>query len=153
MSDPSRRTGRLDAIWLKRGHGGPMDPTHAAVLDEHGLVGNADRGGRRAVTVIEREVFDRIRAELGEAVRPEMRRANLMISGLPLAESRGRRLAIGGCRIRVGGETRPCLLMDEEGLPGLQAALRPHWGGGIFGRVEVPGAIAVGDPVFWDDPA
>lgn len=151
MSAASRSTGRLEAVWLKRGHGGPMDPAETARLDENGLVGNANRGGRRAVTVIEREVFERVRAELGEEVRPEMRRANLMISGLTLEGSRGRLLAIGECRVRVGGETRPCLLMDEEGFPGLQAALEPRWGGGVFGRVEVPGEIAVGDPVFWAD--
>ena len=143
------RTGRLDAIWLKRARGGPMDPQERAVLDAGGLVGNANRSYRRSITIIEREVFDRLRDALSPAVRPVMRRANLMISGLPLEGSRNRILAIGAVRIRIGGETRPCELMDEEGYPGLQAALAPHWGGGAYGTVVIPGEISVGDPVRW----
>jgi MOSC domain-containing protein YiiM len=141
--------GRLEAIWLKRARGAPMDPQPSVVLDAGGLIGNANRSYRRSVTIIEREVFDRVRAELSDTVRPDMRRANLMISGVPLQESRGRLLAIGPVRIRIGGETRPCELMDEEGYPGLRAALQPSWGGGAFGTVDTPGEIAVGDPVSW----
>lgn len=147
--DAAAIRGRLEAIWLKRSHGGPMDPARRAVVDAQGLVGSANRGGRRTVTIIEREVFDRIRSELDPSVAPAMRRAGLMISGLPLEGSRGRLLAIGPVRIRVGGETRPCETMDEEGFPGLRAALSPHWGGGVYGRVEAIGEIAVGDPAHW----
>jgi MOSC domain-containing protein YiiM len=149
MSDSDPTPGRLEAIWLKRARGAPMDPQPSAVLDERGLLGNANRGHRRAVTIIEREVFDRVRAELSDRVRPDMRRANLMISGLPLEGSRGRLLEIGAVRIRIGGETRPCELMDEEGHPGLRLALQPGWGGGAYGTVERPGEIAVGDAVRW----
>jgi MOSC domain-containing protein YiiM len=141
--------GRLDAIWLKRARGGPMDPQSRVVLDAGGLVGNANRSYRRSITIVEREVFDRIRAELSDQIRPEMRRANLMVSGISLEGSGGRILSVGAARIRIGGETRPCELMDEEGYPGLRAALQPHWGGGAFGTVETPGEIAVGDPVRW----
>src|SRR5687768_7103562 len=130
--------GRLEAIWLKRARGGPMDPRSSVVLDAGGLVGNANRSYRRSVTIIEREVFDRVRAELSEQVRPDMRRANLMVSGVPLEGTSGRILQIGSARIRIGGETRPCELMDEEGHPGLRAALQPHWGGGAYGTVETP---------------
>ena len=146
---PVAATGRLEAIWLKRARGGPMDPQARAVLDAGGLVGNANRSYRRALTIIEREVFDRLRVELNPSVRPDMRRANLMVSGLPLEDTRDRILAIGPVQIRLGGETRPCELMDEEGFPGLRAALEPHWGGGAFGTVVIPGEISVGDPVRW----
>ena len=144
-------SGRLEAIWLKRARGGPMDPKSSVVLDAGGLVGNANRSYRRSITIVEREVFDRIRAELSDRVRPEMRRANLMVSGVALEGSGGRILEIGVARIRIGGETRPCELMDEEGFPGLRAALQPRWGGGAYGTVETPGEIAVGDPVRWAD--
>src|SRR5688572_11157820 len=109
MSAPEKQTaGRLEAIWLKRARGGPMDPRGSVVLDAGGLVGNANRSYRRSITIIEREVFERVRGELSDQVRPEMRRANLMVSGVPLEGSTGRILEVGAARIRIGGETRPC---------------------------------------------
>lgn len=147
-ADDAPPDGRLEAIWLKRGRRGPMDPVGSAVLDQGGLVGNANRSYRRAITIIERETFDRLRAELGDGVLPIQRRANLMLSGMRLEETRGRLLAIGPCVLRIGGETRPCELMDET-FPGLQRALEPGWGGGAFATVARPGTIAVGDAVRW----
>jgi MOSC domain-containing protein YiiM len=142
-------TGRLEAIWIKRVRGGPMDPQARAALDARGLVGNANRGTRRALTLVQREVFDRLRVELDPAVRPDMRRANLMLSGIDLRRSRGRLLAVGACVLRIGGETRPCEVMDERGFPGPRRALEPDWGGGVFATVHAVGEIAVGDPVRW----
>ena len=80
---------------------------------------------------------ERLRRELGEAMDPVTRRANLMVSGAPLAEGRGRVLEVGSCRILVGGETRPCERMDEA-LEGLREALQPDSGGGVFGVVLQP---------------
>ena len=115
-----------------------------------GLEGNADQGRRRQVTLIEREVWDRLMRELGGAVPPSARRANLMISGLSLAGERNRVLRVGGCRIRVLGETRPCERMDEA-FQGLREAMKAQWGGGSFGEVLEDGRIAVGADVGWDD--
>ena len=43
-----------------------MDPVPSAtLLATRGLVGNADQGRRRRVTLIEREVWDQLMAELG----------------------------------------------------------------------------------------
>ena len=44
------------------------------------------------------------------------------MSGVDLANSRGRVVRIGGHRIRVYGETRPCEQM-EDAAPGLRAAM------------------------------
>jgi MOSC domain-containing protein YiiM len=98
---------------------------------------------RRQVTVIEKEVFDRIRRYLPEA-EPRMRRANVMVSGVRLAESRHRVLRLGGVRIRLGGETTPCERMDEQ-CEGLRIALAPNWGGGAHGVVLDDGVVRVGD--------
>jgi MOSC domain-containing protein YiiM len=144
-------SGRLEAIWIKRAHRGPMDSVEAAELVAgRGLAGNADQGRRRQVTIIEQEVWDRLMRELGAAVPPNARRANLMISGLGLEGERDRILHVGACRIRVLGETRPCERMDEA-LLGLREAMKAGWGGGSFGEVLDDGRIALGAEVRWGD--
>ena len=142
--------GQLEAIWIKRSHRGPMDPVLSGTLVAgRGLVGNADQGRRRQVTLIEREVWDQLMAEVGGTIAPSARRANLMISSFPLAHTRDRILRIGPCRLQVSGETRPCERM-EEAWPGLRAAMGRDWGGGVFAQVLDDGEIAVGDVVEWE---
>jgi MOSC domain-containing protein YiiM len=143
--------GVLRAIWVKRAKRGPMDPRPAALLVAgRGLHGNKDQGGRRQVTLIEEERWAEALAELGAAVDPRARRANLLLAGLPLAGTRGRILAIGPARLRILGETRPCERMDEA-HPGLRRALAPPWRAGAFAEVLVGGEITVGDAVGWRD--
>ncbi len=144
-------SGSLEAIWIKRARGGPMDRADAArLVAGSGIEGNANQGGRRQVTIIEREVWERHTAALGVQLDPAARRANLMVSGLPLAGTRGRTLRIGACRIHIRGETRPCHILDDA-AQGLQDALREDWGGGSFGEVLDDGEIRVGDPVTFID--
>jgi MOSC domain-containing protein YiiM len=145
-------SGRLEAIWIKRARRGPMDSVARASLQAgRGLRGNADQGGRRQVTLIDRQAWDAVMEALGDSVEPAMRRANLLIGGLPLTASRGRILLIGDCRLRINGETRPCAQMDEA-RPGLRRALEPPWHGGAYAEVLDDGQIEVGAPVQWADP-
>ena len=144
--------GRLEQIWIKRAHRGLMDPATAAVLEAgKGLVGSANYGGRRHVTIISAERWAQLEAELGSEIDPSARRANLLVSGIELAETRNRVLRVGSCRLLIGGETRPCERM-EEAATGLQSMMRERWGGGAYGEVLDDGEIAVGDEVRWDLP-
>jgi MOSC domain-containing protein YiiM len=144
--------GLLVGIFVKRAHAGPMDSVEAAMLDDKGLVGNADRGGFRAVTIVSSERWNELMRSVGATLGPETRRGNLVLSGIDLENSRGKILRIGTCRLRVGGETRPCELM-EEAAAGLQDAMRSRWGGGAYATVVEGGPITVGDAVAWEEVA
>ena len=142
--------GRLEAIWSKRAHRGVMDPLpEARLVAGRGVEGSVDRSRRRQVTLLAREDWERALADAGARVEPAARRANLLVAGVALAHTRGRVLRIGECRLQIGGELTPCERMDEA-LPGLQAALRPDWRGGVFATVLTDGLVRVGDDVSWE---
>ena len=143
--------GRLDAIWIKRAHHGRMDAVPRAQLRAgRGIVGNAIQGGRRQVTLIDRLAWDLVNEDLRDDIDPALRRANLLIGGMSLLNSRGRTLRVGGCRLHINGETRPCALMEET-RPGLLQALSPPWRGGAYADVLDAGEIEVGAPVEWEE--
>lgn len=138
-------TGEIVNIWIKRAHRGVMDPVNEAQLVENrGLAGNADQGRRRQITIIDEAAWREAAAETGADVDPSRRRANVMLRGIPLADSRGKLLRLGACLVRILGETRPCEQM-EEAQPGLRKALSPNWRAGVFGEIVEGGSIRIGD--------
>ena len=138
---------QLEQIWIKRMHKGPMDPAERArVVAGKGIVGNANQGGKRQVTIVSSKHWEEVTAPLGEVPDPRLRRANLLVSDVDFVDSHGKVLKVGPVRIRIYGETRPCEQM-EMAAPGLQAAMRVPWGGGAFGEILDDGEIAVGDAV------
>jgi MOSC domain-containing protein YiiM len=140
---------RVEAIWIKRARRGVMDPVaRAMAIEGRGLEGNTGLSRFRQVTLIEREAWEAMMQELAAAIDPSARRANIMVSGCSLRETRGRVLAIGQVRLRVMGETKPCERMDEA-LPGLRDVMQRDWRGGVFAQVLEGGAIAVGDDVHF----
>jgi len=149
MSSPDRPgPGRLEAIWVKRAHRGVMDARATVeLIAGKGITGNADRS--RQVTLLEREVWEQLMRELGATAAPETRRANFLVTGISLRDSRGRILRVGDTRLRIAGEVKPCERM-EQAVPGLRAAMYPEWRGGAFAQVLVGGMVAAGDEIEWE---
>ena len=144
--------GRLEKIWIKRARRGPMDPRASArAVAGAGLEGNADQGGNRQITIISVESWADAAAEVAGEPDPVLRRANLLVSGVDLAHSRGQTLRVGDLPILIHGETRPCERM-EEGHAGLRAALAPDWRAGAYGQVLADGEIRLGDEARWLEP-
>lgn len=152
MTTP-RIEGRVQALWVKRAHRGPMDAAQEITLVvAEGVQGSADRGGSRQVTLISEERWDQLLEQLGERPDPAVRRANVLVRGLDLSARRGAVLCLGAARLRIRGETRPCERMDAA-LDGLRAALQTRCGGGVYGEVLTGGVVRVGDGVGWDASA
>lgn len=146
--------GRLLGIAIRRAPRAPMEEfTTIDVSTEHGL-SNDSRGHlkRRQVSVLSREAWEATCEQLGQAAPWTVRRANLLVEGLPLAETTGATLRIGELVLKVTGETDPCGRMDEQ-CSGLQAALTPDWRGGVLCRVVSGASIHVGDSVELEVPA
>ncbi len=141
--------GALEAIWIKSAKRGPMKAVStAAMAAGKGIVGNADFGGARQVTIIEKEAWELLQSQLDQELDPAERRANLMVSGVDLRDSASKVLCIGDVRIRLQGETRPCGRM-EQASPGLQDKMSLMWRGGAWGDVLDEGEIHIGDTVAW----
>jgi len=143
--------GRIEAIWLKRAHRGPMDAVPVATAVEgQGLLGSVDRSRRRQISIIDLSAWKTALDEAGGDADPSRRRANVLLSGIDLEQTRSRVLRLGrDVRVAVGGELTPCERMDEV-IDGLRSAMRPHWRGGVFGQVLSGGEIRVGDPAVWE---
>ena len=139
--------GRIAKIWVKRFKGGPMDEVRSvAMTPETGIEGNAQSGRKRQVTLLAIERWRDAERELGRPADPALRRANILLEGVDLVESRGRTIRLGEVELYVWGETRPCRKMDEASA-GLQAALDPEWRAGAHAEVAIGGTVRVGDEV------
>ena len=144
--------GRLLGIAARDASRAPMRESVAAEVSVESGVDRDFRGkpGKRQVTVVSREAWKAACAELGVDLPWTLRRGNLLVEGVDLERTAGRRLRIGPVLLEVTGETDPCQLMDAQ-HDGLRQALVPHWRGGASCRVVEGGRIAHGDPVRWED--
>ncbi len=140
--------GALAAIaWKDKPRRPMIEALRADITVEAGLAGDCrGRPGRRQVTVLFAEDWAAACAALGEERPWALRRANLLVAGLPNPRAAGGLLRVGAALFEITGETEPCARMDSQ-WPGLRAALLPDWRGGLTARVRAGGEVRVGDPV------
>lgn len=138
-------TARLLAIFLRPGARLPVrHADEATAIAGQGLDGDHAGGGKRQVTLLAREAWERACADFGTPVDPAVRRANLLVEGIDLGACIGSSLQIGDVVVDVLGETRPCELLDAQGRTGLCASLRPERRGGVYGAVRTGGILRTG---------
>lgn len=139
--------GEVVSIYVRPAKREPVEARERVVaVAGVGLEGDHKQGGKRQVTLLSREAWQAACAEVGAELDPGVRRANLVVSGVALEQTVGARLRLGEVVVEVLGETDPCDRM-EEAHPGLRGALEPDVRGGVFGRIERGGEIAVGEAV------
>ncbi len=140
--------GKLLAIANRQKSGSPMNLFDFAQVSLSSGVNGDFRGkpGKRQVTVVSRESWDHAIAELGKEVDWTARRANLLVEGIDLQNSKGHQLRIGSVLLEISGETEPCENMDAQ-CQGLRSVLQPEWRGGVLCSVLEEGHVAIGDPV------
>ena len=139
--------GTLQGIAVREASRAPMkEQQQVEVTTRHGIVQDYYGTGLRQVTLLDLGQWQEVLAELGIDLPWYTRRANLLIVGIDLPATVGRRLQIGACRFAIGGETTPCQRMDEL-YPGLRQVLHPQMRGGVWGKVLQGGPLRVGDSV------
>jgi MOSC domain-containing protein YiiM len=140
----SANVAKLLAIYLRPSARTPVRKVDTAtVTAEVGIDGDHAVGGKRQITLLTIEGWQQACEELGHAVDPSVRRANLLIEGLDLAAHIGGSVKVGPVIIDITGETHPCELLDD-GNVGLSNALRSDRRAGVFGTVRVGGELHVG---------
>jgi len=118
----------------------------AEVLKGKGFAGDDRAAGKRGVTLLSSERWIDAIDTLDTVLPWHTRRANVLIEGLDLAATVGKKLRVGDVQLHVWGETKPCALMDELHA-GLRAVLEPEMRGGVHAEVIRGGHIHIGDVV------
>ena len=146
------KTGKLLGIAIKESKRSPMVLKEwVNVTTEQGVDGDHRGGpGARQVTVISQDSWDKACQDLDKSLPWIARRANLLVGGVVLKDSRGKFLQIGELILGITGETKPCQRMDES-CQGLQEVLKPEWRGGVICKVIKSGSIKVDDIVRLSD--
>jgi len=115
-------------------------------LERGGIAGEKDRSFHRQVTLLDEASWSAATAEVGIDPGWMYRRANVFVKGVDLQACIGTRIRLGDAVLEIGGELRPCSLMDE-GISGLHDALRPECRGGVYARIIEEGEVRLGDSI------
>lgn len=140
--------GRIAGIARREKKRAPMELLDEAEVSTTTGVANDFRGkpGIRQVTLLAASDWRAACDAVGTDAPWTTRRSNLFIEDMDLPKRPGCVIAIGDVRLRTTIEIDPCSRMDEQ-VPGMTAALKPDWRGGVGCEVLAGGTIRVGDPV------
>ena len=103
---------RLVGIAVKEKTRAPMVEHETLAATLRGLVGERSHPKDRSVTVLAQADWRAACDQLGESLPWTLRRANLLVAGLALAASVGRRLRVGRVLLEVTEDNPPCRVMD-----------------------------------------
>jgi MOSC domain-containing protein YiiM len=147
-------TGRLVSIARKAKPHAPVEELRTAIISAAAGVEGDFRGrpGPRQITILFAEDWKAAVANLDPSAPWTIRRANLLVEGIPNPKAPGGILAIGGALFLVTGQTTPCSRMEAQ-LAGLREALKPDWRGGLTAQAMSDVEIAVGDEACWQSAA
>ena len=144
-------TGRVASLHLHPATGGA--PMASAVMLEleagKGIVGNRryfNRGSRRQVTLIEREVLAEHASHLGiPGIDPGQARSDIETEGIDLVAIVGRRIQLGAATVEIHSPRDPCYKMDAI-APGLCELMKPNKQG-VIATVIHSGVVCCGDGI------
>ena len=140
--------GKVLQIAIREASRAPMQMLDVAEVNaEKGIVGDfRGKVAGRQVTIIAKEAWEAACRDLGLDVDWTKRRANVLVEGIDLKETVGKKLHLGDVVLEITGETTPCPRMEQE-QTGLRGALEPDWRGGATCVVRTAGELRVGDAV------
>ncbi len=146
------RAGVVEWIGVRPERKAPLDAVEQVrAVAEHGLEGDHRlnrRGGKRQVTLIQREHVELVASFLGfDEVDPSLLRRNIVVSGINLLALRTARFRVGEAVFEGTDYCHPCSRMEAALGHGGYNAMRGH--GGITARIVQDGTIRLGDPVEW----
>ena len=120
----------------------------ATFVADFGLEGDwrSRRGSDRQITLIEAEALEDVARALGiDGIPAGASRRQLVVRGLSLNDTVGKRLRVGPLLVAVEERCDPCINMESKIGPGAQHAMRER--GGVCGRVIEGGVVRPGDAV------
>ena len=149
LMDTLPQTGVVEWIGVRPARRETMHEVETVRIDkDSGLDGDrySKAGGKRQVTLIQREHLDGLSSMLGiDPVSPGTVRRNIVVRGINLLALKDKQFKVGDAVLEYTGLCHPCSLMEEVLGPGGYNAMRGH--GGITATVVSGGDVRIGDSV------
>lgn len=124
----------------------PVISDQVVAIENKGLDGDRSKGGKRQVTLIQKEHIAAVASFLGKSsIDFTLTRRNILVEGINLLALKGKQFQIGEAILEYSGECHPCSRMEDALGYGGYNAMRGH--GGITAKIIKTGLISVGDSV------